>query len=87
MSVNRNVPNIGPRITVYDSSGNYLARIGHLGYGLGIGQFIAPHGICLDSKGDIYLAEVAKTNISHFEEPPHQVRSLQKLVRVDCKYG
>ena len=82
MSVNRNVPNIGPRITVMNTKGEPLARIGHLGYGLDVGQFIAPHGICLDSNGNIYLGEVARTNISHYEEPPERVRSLQKLVRV-----
>ncbi len=82
MAVNRYVPNIGPRISVYDTKGERLARIGHLGYGLEVGQFVAPHGICLDSMGSIYLGEVARTNISHFEEPPENVRSLQKLVKV-----
>ena len=81
MAVTKDVPNIGPRITVLDTSGKRLARIGHLGYGLGVGQFIAPHGICLDSRGDIYVGEVAWTNISHTEEPPEKVRSLQKLVK------
>jgi hypothetical protein len=27
--------------------------------GEGLGQFIAPHGIALDSRADIYVAEVA----------------------------
>ena len=81
MAVTKDVPNIGPRITVLDTKGQRLARIGHLGYGLGEGQFIAPHGICLDSRGDIYVGEVAWTNISHTEEPPEKVRSLQKLVK------
>ena len=81
--MNRYLPNIGPRISVFNTKGERLARIGHLGSGLGVGQFIAPHGICLDSKKNIYVGEVAATAISHFEEPPEGVRSLQKLVKVD----
>jgi DNA-binding beta-propeller fold protein YncE len=80
MNVNRNLPNIGPRITVFNTSGDRLARIGHLGFGLEVGQFVAPHGISLDSKGDIYLAEVAWTNFKNLGEPKDSVRSLQKLV-------
>ncbi|MBI4339758.1 MAG: hypothetical protein HY680_07375 [Chloroflexi bacterium] len=80
--VNRHLPNIGPRITVMNTKGERLARIGHLGSGLGVGQFIAPHGICLDSRRNIYVGEVAATAISHFETPPPGVRSLQKLVKV-----
>ena len=81
-AVNRNVPNIGPRITVMNTRGERLARIGHLGEGLEVGQFTAPHGICLDSRDSIYVGEVAWTNISHFEKPPDTVRSFQKLAKV-----
>lgn len=81
-AVDRYVPNIGPRITVMNTRGERLARIGHLGYGMGVGQFIAPHGLFLDSRGNIYVAEVSWTNISHFETPPDHPRSLQKLVKV-----
>jgi len=80
--VNRNLPNIGPRISVFNTNGKRLARIGHRGFGLEVGQFVAPHGICLDSEKNIYLGEVANTAISHFEKPPENVRSLQKLVKV-----
>ena len=83
MAVNRNLPNIGPRISVVNTKGETLARIGHLGYGLEVGQFISPHGICLDSNQNIYVAEVAHTNISHTETPPDNVRSFQKLVKAD----
>ncbi len=80
MNVNRELPNIGPRITVFNTSGDRLARIGHLGFGLEVGQFVAPHGISLDSKGDIYVGEVAWTNFNNLGEPKDHVRSLQKLV-------
>ena len=79
MSVNRNVPNIGPRVSVMNTRGDTLARIGN-GYGLEDGQFIAPHGICLDSKGNMYVGEVAHTNINNTgETPPDDLRSFQRL--------
>ena len=80
MAVNRYTPNIGSRITIMNTKGERLARLGGE-YGLGVGQFIAPHGIYLDSHGNIYLGEVSWTHIHHFEEPPEHPRSLQKLVK------
>ena len=83
MSVQRNIPNIGPRVSVLNTKGETLARIGN-GYGLDAGQFIAPHGICVDSKKSIYVGEVGNTNIRNSgEEPPANLRTLQKLVRAD----
>ena len=84
MAVNRNHPSIGPWITVLTTKGERLARIGHMGYGRDVGQFIAPHSICLDSKDNIYLGEVAWTNVSQNEskEAAEGVRSFQKLVKV-----
>ena len=82
MNVNREMPNIGPRISVYDTGGERKARIGDLGYGRGPGQFCAPHGICVDSRGDIYVGEVAWTNATNWgDEPADGIRSFQKLVR------
>ena len=82
MSVNRELPNIGPRISVYDTSGKRLARIGNMGMGTMPGQFIAPHGMCLDSRGDLYMGEVAWTNKNNLGLPADGVRSFQKLARV-----
>ena len=65
-----------------DKNGNILQRIGNNGYGFETGQFVAPHGICLDSNKDIYVAEVARTNMSHYTTPPDTVRSFQKLRKV-----
>ena len=64
------------------TGGERLARIGDRGYGLEPGQFIAPHGLCVDSDGNIYVGEVAMTAISHHQKPPNSVRSLQKLVKI-----
>ena len=81
MNVNRIVPNIGPRITVLDKSGERVGRLG-AGFGLAPGQFVAPHSICLDSQGNIFLGEVAWTNFRNLGEPREGVRSFQKLARV-----
>ena len=81
MSVNRDHPNIGPRITVMDTSGERLAVVGHLGFGQDVGQFMAPHGLCLDSRDNIYLGEVAWTNANNNNLPADGVRSFQKLVK------
>ena len=80
-NVSKNVPNIGPRVSVLDQSGKVLERIGHMGYGFETGQFAAPHGLCLDSNLSIYVAEVARTNMSHYTTPPAVLRSFQKLVK------
>ena len=80
-NVSKNVPNIGPRVSVLDQSGKVLERIGDMGYGFENGQFAAPHGLCLDSNLSIYVAEVARTNMSHYTTPPDVLRSFQKLVK------
>ena len=45
------------------NEGKLLARLGgEDGPGLEIGKFMAPHGLAVDSRGDIYVGEVAYTN-------------------------
>jgi len=72
---------VGPRISLYDTKGNVLARLGNQPEGEAPGQFIAPHGICIDSRGDIYIREVSWTHPGSRLTPPRELRSLQKLVR------
>src|SRR6266566_831170 len=86
MPVNRIVPNLGPRLSIVDSKGKRIARLGgENGPGLESGKFLAPHGIALDSKGDIYVGEVGVTNwkTSFPDTPmPAVVRCLQKLEKI-----
>jgi hypothetical protein len=85
MAVNYEMPNIGPRVSIYGSRGELLARLGHRPAGLEPGQFISPHGLAVDSNGDIYVGEVSFTNWGNRykgQPPPAGLRSLQKLVRV-----
>ena len=86
MPVNLKTPNLGPRLTIVDAKGKRIARLGgENGPGLETGKFLAPHGIALDSKGDIYLGEVGVTNwnTSFPDTPmPAIVRCLQKLEKI-----
>ena len=43
------------RVSVLDEKGNFIARWESVDGG-GLGDFTAPHGICVDSHGDLYLA-------------------------------
>ena len=87
MPVNIDIPNCGPRVSIYSHKGELLARLGHPHAGLATGQFISPHGICVDSHGDIYVGEVSFTNWGRRvrakgEDLPPGLRSLQKLVKI-----
>jgi len=86
MPVNLKYRNIGPRLSIVDKSGHLLARLGgEDGAGQEQGKFIAPHGLAVDSRGDIYVGEASYTewatcfpSISR----PSSLRTLQKLEKV-----
>jgi DNA-binding beta-propeller fold protein YncE len=85
MDVNKNVPNCGPRVSIVNSKGDILARLGAIRGGEAAGQFIAPHGIAIDSRGDIYIGEVANTFWGlqgNLIQNPRDLRCLRKWVRV-----
>jgi sugar lactone lactonase YvrE len=52
-------PNLGPRVSILDLEGEPLARLCDGPAGTGPGQLIAPHGIAVDSHGDLYVAELS----------------------------
>jgi DNA-binding beta-propeller fold protein YncE len=72
---------LGSRVSIYNTKGELLARLGDQPPGEAPGQFISPHGISIDSHGDIYVGEVSWTNTGQHLDPPRELRSLQKLVR------
>jgi len=85
MGVNYDMPNIGPRVSVYSHKGDLLGRLGTRPAGMELGQFNSPHGLTVDSRGDIYVGEVSFTNWRNRygqQAPPAGLRSLQKLVKV-----
>ena len=77
---------IGPRVSILDEEGKVQARLGDYSFGDEPGQFYSPHAIAVDSKGDIYVAEVPATETYWDLIPPltdqtQERRSLQKLVK------
>jgi len=86
-SVNRLHPNIGPRLSIVDGEGKLIARLGgEAGPGLETGKFIAPHGLAVDARGDIYVGEVSYTEYPRLFEGqkiPWRMRSLQKLQKLN----
>jgi len=71
-------PGLGHRVTVYDLNGNRVCMFGSQEEGEGPGQFIAPHGIAVDSTGAIYVSEVSYTIRGQHLTPPREMRSLSK---------
>ena len=84
MAVNRDVPNLGPRISILDGEGNLRGRVGGTVAGTGPKEFIAPHGIAVNSHGDIYVGEVSRTQWGHIfpgQPVPSVLRSMRKFRR------
>ena len=75
-------PNHGHNISIISPSGEKLARIGHPEEGEEPGKFIAPHGVGVDSHGDIYVGEVSYTIRGSNMTPPKELRSLSKLKKI-----
>ena len=74
-------PGLGHRVSIYDLNGNLLTRFGDPEEGEGPGQFIAPHGIAVDSHGDLYVSEVSYTIRGSNMDPPKELKSLKKFAR------
>ncbi|HEB31852.1 MAG TPA: hypothetical protein ENI15_13420 [Spirochaetes bacterium] len=72
---------LGPRISILDTKGNLLTRLGDKPFGDEPGRFYAPHAVAADSRGDIYVAEVSYTEFGMLMKPPRELRSMQKLTR------
>jgi DNA-binding beta-propeller fold protein YncE len=84
MRVNRDSPNLGPRVAVLDRNGKRLASIGGSRPGRGEDEFLGPHGLAVDSHGDLYVGEVSWTQWPQQfpgEPIPDDLRSLQKFRR------
>jgi hypothetical protein len=82
----RDAPNLGPRVSIVDNQGKLLARFGDIrGAGTGPGQFISPHGLAVDSHGDVYVGEVSATAWPQLKPdvpPPSPLHSLRKMKRI-----
>jgi hypothetical protein len=81
LPINKDYPNLGARISIYNLEGKRLARLGDIRPGDEPNQFWAPHGIAVDSRGDLYIGDVSWSFAGRNMEPPRELRSFRKLVR------
>ncbi len=82
LAVNADYPNIGACVTVHDLTGRRLSRLGDVVPGEEPGQFTSPHGLAVDSRGDIYVGEVSWSAYGKNLDPPRTARCFRKLIRV-----
>ncbi len=85
LSHNRDYPNLGPRISIL-SGGKLVGRLNsNGGPGNDAGQFTSPHGVAVDSRGDIYVGQVTTTTwplLFPGQTPPEKPNMIQKLRRI-----
>jgi DNA-binding beta-propeller fold protein YncE len=80
-------PGQGPRITILTRQGDIAQQIGGERPGIAPTQYIAPHGIAVDSGGNIFLGEVAHAAWVHYfpNAPcPPDITTFRKLAKADC---
>lgn len=71
----------GGRLTIFDSQGKVLARWGGGENPTAAGDFFAPHDVCIDAHGDIYVSEVMMSAGGNRGLVSPDCHSLQKFVR------
>lgn len=72
----------GAYVSVFDSEGQLLSRWGGSENPCAPGDFFAPHGICVDSRGGVYVGEVVMSAGGNKGRVPPTCHSLQKFVPV-----
>jgi DNA-binding beta-propeller fold protein YncE len=91
LGFNRGAPNLGPRVAILDNQGRPISRLGTTpAAGIGPGQYVSPHAIAVDTRGDIYVGEVAYTAwpaLFPGQPPPEGLRCLQKFIKVSAAAG
>jgi DNA-binding beta-propeller fold protein YncE len=71
----------GGRVSVFSPHGELRARWGGGRNPTAAGDFFAPHGLCVDSRGDVYVAEVVMSGGGDRGLVPPDCHALQKFVR------
>jgi DNA-binding beta-propeller fold protein YncE len=77
----------GGRVSIFDRRGQLKARWGGGQNPAAPGDFFAPHGICVDSRGDVYVAEVVMSAGGRDGLVSPDCHSLQKFSRADRQSG
>jgi DNA-binding beta-propeller fold protein YncE len=72
---------VGARVSVFDRGGRLLARWGG-DEPEAVGDFFAPHDLCLDSRGDLYVGEVVLSAGGNRGLVSPDCHALQKFVRL-----
>lgn len=72
----------GGRVSIYSADGELLARWGGGENPSAPGDFYAPHGIWVDSRGNIYVAEVAWSAGGRMGRVTTGCHTLQKFARI-----
>ena len=71
------------RVSVFNLAGQLLTRWGGIGCDpLAAGTFSAPHDLCVDSHGDMYVAEVTYSHAGKLGLLPLDAHTFQKFERV-----
>ena len=85
LEVNKRFPNLGPFLSIIDHNSKLLFRMNKDGKpGLLPGQFVSPHAIAYDSKGNLYVGDVVETDweqVFSNTKKPERLRRFQKLKR------
>lgn len=71
----------GSRCSILDLDGRLLGRLGSEGDPCAAGSFYAAHGVCVDSRDDLYVGEVTWSAGGKRGEVPETCHTLQKLRR------
>jgi DNA-binding beta-propeller fold protein YncE len=70
----------GARLSVFDAAGHLLSRWGGDGDPCAPGQFFAPHDLCIDARGDLYVGEVVLSAGGNRGAVSPDCHALQKFV-------
>jgi DNA-binding beta-propeller fold protein YncE len=68
------------RVSIFSPAGTLVSRWGEVG--IQPGQFIAPHGIAVDSHGDVYISETTWNLYGKHGDAPAGYNQIQKFTRM-----
>jgi DNA-binding beta-propeller fold protein YncE len=80
--VQHGVRNLGHKIQIYDRDGQRVTKFGAPLPGEAPNQFNWLHSVAVDSRGDVYAAEVSYVEVGSKLDPPRELVSLRKWRRV-----